>query len=760
MSLLARFRTTLRSLFGPEGTAMPQGQEMLAGVLWGRQAPQRGTRELLDAYRRLPFFHAIVRRIAEDVAAVPWQVLAPSSKKRGRGFYRSLRSVPEHLRRNRIISALKDGELQVLEDHPFLKLLDTMNPALGGFDSWFVSQLHLDIIGQAPMLRDNNAVGLPVQLWPVPPHWVAEAPTAGRPRYRVSYGSWYKELEEREMVWLRVPDPGDPYGRGTSYGTAVSDELDVDELRSRYAKNFFYNDATPAAIIQLANAAQPETDRLRDALNDRHRGPGRNGVAFVTNREIKYEQLQQPMRDMQFAEISPLGRNLLLETLQFPRGLLGLRDSATRASIAFDEYLYYRGCVVPRKERQLGGLQPLLDEYDPEEKRLLLSYENPVPDDKEAERDHMVQVPSAFTLNEHREQGGKAPLEGEEGQKLFTRPAPASPFGALQLALGPADPPWVKALPPRGIQQRWKVPVLLPAPGEYKACQHDTEEWNCADNPVVCVECRRALGCHFEPQPLVCMACRRNTKAIIRALSNALEALRAEALSTEVGPVEEEGFLEFAEAALSDLGVNVSFNMRNPLVRQLLQERAGERLQDINDTTRTALREELVAGISAGEGINQLKQRVEDVFDAAEGYRAERIARTEAVGLSNGANLEAWRQSGVVEGKEWLSVRDGSTRDSHRELDGQVVALDAPFTVPSNGRKAQHPGGFGVAEEDIQCRCTGLPRTSEKAGPLTEEAKELRWKAFDKALTSYSQRIQEAFRSGFKAQRKAVLDAL
>jgi SPP1 gp7 family putative phage head morphogenesis protein len=738
---------------------MPQGQEMLAGVLWGRQAPQRGTRELLEAYRRLPFFHALVRRISEDVAAVPWQVYAPASKRRGRAFFRSLQSVPEHMRRGRIARALKEGELQLLEDHPFLDVLASMNPALGGFDSWFVTGLHLDIIGQAPMVRDNNAVGLPLQLWPVAPHWVVEVPSASAPRYRVSYGTWYKELGEKDLVWLRVPDPVEPYSRGTSFGTAVSDELDVDELRSRYAKNLFYNDATPAAVVYLPNAAQPETDKFRDMLNDRHRGPGRNGVALVTNRDFKYQQMQPPLKDLQFAELHPAGRNLLLETLQFPRELLGLRDGTNRATISSAEYLYYRGCVVPRKDRQRSAMQALLNEYDPDEQRLLLGYENPVPDDKDAEREHMVSVPAAFTVDEHREQGGKEPLPNGAGQELFVPPPPASPLVGLALAADGEDPPWAKALPPRGVAGRWRIPGKIRAP-EYKECQHDTEDFGCQENPVVCVECRRALGCHFEPQPLLCMACRHSRKAVARAVANALEALRAEALTAEVGHVEEEGFQQFADAALGELGVDVSFNMRNPLVRQLLEKHAGDRIRDINETTRAQLREELASGIAAGEGISQLKKRVEDVFDAAEGYRAERIARTEAVGLSNGANLQAWGQSGVVEGKEWLSVRDGNTRDSHRELDGQSVALDTPFTVPSNGHKAQHPGGFGIPEEDIQCRCTALPRISEKAGPLTEEAKVLRWKAFDKALTSYGEKIQEAFRKGFQAQKKAVLAAL
>ena len=143
---------------------------------------------------------------------------------------------------------------------------------------------------------------------------------------------------------------------------------------------------------------------------------------------------------------------------------------------------------------------------------------------------------------------------------------------------------------------------------------------------------------------------------------------------------------------LDELGTGLSFDMRNPKVRELLAQ-AGEKIRGINDTTAEALRAELQEGVAAGEGIRDLAQRVGEVFDHAESYRSERIARTEVVGLSNAANLQAWQQSGVVDGKEWLSVRDGQTRDEHRAMDGQSVALGEPFVAP-DGHKAQVPGSL------------------------------------------------------------------
>ena len=82
----------------------------------------------------------------------------------------------------------------------------------------------------------------------------------------------------------------------------------------------------------------------------------------------------------------------------------------------------------------------------------------------------------------------------------------------------------------------------------------------------------------------------------------------------------------------------------------------------------------------------------------------EVIARTEAIRAQNGGTLEAWKQSGVVESKTWLAALDERTRETHIEAHGQTVPINADFIVGAGQGPA--PGQIGIAEEDIQCRCT------------------------------------------------------
>ncbi len=93
-------------------------------------------------------------------------------------------------------------------------------------------------------------------------------------------------------------------------------------------------------------------------------------------------------------------------------------------------------------------------------------------------------------------------------------------------------------------------------------------------------------------------------------------------------------------------------------------------------------------------------------------YRANMIARTEALrSVHEGADAE-FRQAienGQIDPnnmtQEWNTARDERVRGSHRTMHNQTVQLGEQFTS-GNGRKTKYPGGFGVASEDIHCRCT------------------------------------------------------
>lgn len=160
-------------------------------------------------------------------------------------------------------------------------------------------------------------------------------------------------------------------------------------------------------------------------------------------------------------------------------------------------------------------------------------------------------------------------------------------------------------------------------------------------------------------------------------------------------------FLEDAGQEQLDIiapGMNYNFN---DAAKRALEKRAEYFADKVNNTTLTNLTGTLAEGISTGEGIRDLSDRVQKVYDQFPDYRSEMIARTETTAANNEGFKSAFKQTNFVTGKEWIATRDSRTRDSHAAIDGETVGIDDTFS-----NRLQYPGDQnGAPEEVINCRC-------------------------------------------------------
>lgn len=126
------------------------------------------------------------------------------------------------------------------------------------------------------------------------------------------------------------------------------------------------------------------------------------------------------------------------------------------------------------------------------------------------------------------------------------------------------------------------------------------------------------------------------------------------------------------------------------------------------DTVYSNVADLIARGVQDGYSLQQMMDALEE-FGVG---NPENIARTEVLGSLNAGRDDAYRESGVVEGEEWLATQDDRTRDSHAEADGQTVGIDEQFTLhgASGDVKLDYPGDpQGPPEEICQCRCFLLP---------------------------------------------------
>lgn len=201
------------------------------------------------------------------------------------------------------------------------------------------------------------------------------------------------------------------------------------------------------------------------------------------------------------------------------------------------------------------------------------------------------------------------------------------------------------------------------------------------------------------------------TKALPPSLFNA--AKWAAELAADTNPVLSKMLddltQQYFDAVVGDDGVNVSASMvlgpKNPrfnAARKAIADALKAHQQSIAGFTKTVadrIRKEIADGDAKGLTIKQISQSVADLVGEQGGYWAERVARTEITGAANEASLIAVEAVPAVKRKQWLTAHDDRVRESHRDMDEEVVDLDEPF---SNG--LMFPGDQeGDAAEAINC---------------------------------------------------------
>jgi SPP1 gp7 family putative phage head morphogenesis protein len=162
-------------------------------------------------------------------------------------------------------------------------------------------------------------------------------------------------------------------------------------------------------------------------------------------------------------------------------------------------------------------------------------------------------------------------------------------------------------------------------------------------------------------------------------------------------PYIEEFLKEAGMESLNSIAPQEDFNMGVKRVQTFIKKRSELFAESVNNTTLQGIEDTLAEGIEASEGIRQLTDRVEEVYSYFPMYRSEVIARTEATAANNEGILESFKQSDVVNGKEWINAGDGRVREEHQDypigVGGEIVGTEETFT---NG--LQYP-------QEYNCRC-------------------------------------------------------
>ncbi len=669
---------------------------------------------ILEYYNNVPNLRSITSRIADDIASIDWQlsVLRRGGPKgtpfRDRKLQRARNSFRKMARQNMKDQYCKQGEFFVVEDHPLLDLLDTGNGFHTGTEVFKLVQLYLDLRGEAFIQIKPGPGGLPDSLWALHPSWIVDVPKTPKgyfevqPIRRGGSRSTHR-IPQDQMIWIKDPNPQAPYGRSVGLAETLGDELETDEWAAAHVKSFFSNGAIPDGIVSIEGAKAEQVKDLEQRWNDQMQGARKAHRVKFTNAKIDAKMLGHSFRDQEIVNLRLHQRDIAAQTFNMPPEILGIIENSNRATIDAAQFLYAIGILVPRAERIRSALQrDLIPLYD---SNLVFDYVSPVPEDHEFKRTVMQGNKGAYTRAEHRALAD------------FDSHGDVDDVYVMQLA---------------DIERPVNGDFEKPEPGVVPTPEEPSKS-----------------------APVVYKA------ASIEDIDNVLEALRPEYIDELTTPLMEEELSRWAKMKARELGVEANFDLLNPRFTQRIREYATDRIPEINEATRKAVRTALSEGVYAGEGIVGLARRLDDVFGRAARSRSIRIARTEVTDKSSYSTLEVYKTSGVVMGKQWVSTPDARTRQAHSGLSGQIRQLDAPF-VDEDGASAMHPGSFEDVGKNVNCRCTIVAVTTEEEMGKGYDAfaRKAIWDRHEAQRKPWDQALKSAYAQAFRKQQRAAERAL
>lgn len=318
----------------------------------------------LDAMGTVGTLFAIVDRISEAVSQAEWKLYRTAA------------------------SGNPDDRTEVTR-HLALDVWNNPNPFYTRQVFVETTLQHFELTGEGRWLvaRDKRSPW-PNELWPMRPDRVEPVPHPTDFLSGYVYNGPDGEkipLGLNEVIWVRRPNPSDPY-RGIGPVQALLADLDATRYSAEWNRNFFLNSAEPGGIIQMDETlTDARFNELRDRWNEQHRGiNSAHRVAILEQGQWVDRKFTQ--RDMQFAELRSVSREVIREAFAFPKPLLGSVDDVNRANAEAGEVVFARWLVKSRLERLKQALNAhFLPLFGSTGQGVEFDYCNPVPPDRDAD---------------------------------------------------------------------------------------------------------------------------------------------------------------------------------------------------------------------------------------------------------------------------------------------------------------------------------------------------------------------------------------
>lgn len=610
-----------------------------------------------------------------------------------------------------------------VNQHPILDVLDRFNEFTSSGDGFYITQSHKKLAGDAFWYVDGNGQNINgIYILPPDKITINLGEVAGTNKVIESYT--YKDTikgepievtyEADDIIHFKAPNP-ENYYRGKSAVEAAAEAIDTDSMAIEANKKLFQRGLIANFMLSTDKSlTQDQLKQLHAEFRNTYGGVDNAYKVPILSGGIKSENLQMSNRDAQYLEQQAWLRDKITSIFGNNKAVLGVTDDVNRAN-AEATILQWKQTTI---RSEMKAITDTLNEFLVPRfgTNLVLGFKDLVEEDESQKLDQVVKAKNSdiITINEAREELGYEPVEG--GDEMS--------FQRTERQQVPAPLKYVKLQPilRRGniykAQKEQKDELELKAKAREVARSVVKNKKVKNEKPAV-VEDRTTR--YIKRQLEIADSQRDRLIDAVQSFLNKVVDKALENLPGEVQQFQKKQLLDTDE-----LEVSAVFDLA-PLLEDIAKQSGSEALALINEpvpskvidyatpikrnvenfsqsmlkTAEDKMVSIITDGVKNGNGVQKISQAIRKEMPQFTKNQADRIARTELLRASNLASLEAWKESGVVNAKEWDARFDADA--ICKQYDGEIQPVDKDFykskNVFENGNPPIHPN----------CRCVLLP---------------------------------------------------
>lgn len=681
----------------------------------------------------------------------------------------------------KLFQVKSDGTPEENTDHDILDLLDSVNERQTGPEFKWTLAAHLELTGNAYILLIGvkSDTDKPKGMFLLTPSSVR--PMFDKTTFPWTIRAYQFTIENKiytyqpyEIVHIKYPDASDPYigmGKVQAAGYYIDSDNDVTEFN----RNYFKQGSKLGQVFESEATDESSMERLRISYETSHQGGGNAHRPFIMPKGVKLADNQPKAQDMDFGNLWDKAMARIMLVFRVSRTILGTAESDTnRATAETADYVFAKRTIKPKMQQICSYLNEFLVPRFGND--IYLGFLDPTPEDKNfrvLEQKTAVNGQPVMTQNEAREKYyGLGPIDGGEQLLVQNNMVPIGMASGDEPAQAHDD---VSGKPQNSgddgktmqpdAKTMQKSKTRIPMPRFYKnfmkrkqmakdfseivAKKLDgikkknikdlTDEeyfavWQKFAQRVGEYEKRLHAGMveiNKEQEKEV----QDNFKAwydrekvgpqaVIKTfkISDLFDAKKwISAIIDMAGPILLEQAKTEGEQAASSFGKPGLNILEDAGVKESLDKAISLFAENYTQTTAQQVYGKIQESLAAGDSLDQISSKIQDVYGYASSVRADMVAKTETFRVGNLATKAGWQQTGVKTIK-YYTAEDGSVCPFCQELNGKIISIEDNFFDKGDSMTVDgQTMSFDYSDVEappihVNCRCYQRPEDVGDAG--------------------------------------------